>query len=157
MRKAAQDLEPVASGGGAPAAAEISPVQLKDMLKFPQEWGPTNWGPIPFLPDPNILVQRMESQWGELRNYRGLMTTARGHYLVPGVQLGNVWGGRATFAGRRRGSDAIAFREGSNASSSVCCVLQVVTAGTYHSNTCFTRDLTSDALRIQHQRRAKIL
>jgi magnesium chelatase subunit H len=40
------------------------------MLTYPETWGPTEWGPIPFLPDNDILVQRMEKQWGELRGYR---------------------------------------------------------------------------------------
>ena len=40
------------------------------MLTYPESWGPTEWGPIPFLPDNDVLVQRMEKQWGELRTYR---------------------------------------------------------------------------------------
>ena len=29
-------------------------------------------GPIPFLPDNDILVSRLEKQWGELGKYQGL-------------------------------------------------------------------------------------
>lgn len=29
-------------------------------------------GPIPFLPDNDILVQRLERQWGELGKYQGI-------------------------------------------------------------------------------------
>lgn len=31
-----------------------------------KEWGPTEWGPIPFLPDSDLLVRRLERQWGDL-------------------------------------------------------------------------------------------
>ncbi|EFN54112.1 hypothetical protein CHLNCDRAFT_25038 [Chlorella variabilis] len=46
-------------------------------------------GPIPFLPDNDILVSRLEKQWGELGKYQGL--SARGASVVSGIQLGNVW------------------------------------------------------------------
>jgi len=39
------------------AAAELTPTQLKEALTFPQTWGPTEWGPISFLPDHDILVR----------------------------------------------------------------------------------------------------
>ena len=58
--------------------AEISSQELKEALAFPQGWGPSEWGPMPYLPDPNTLVQRMESQWGDLDSYRGLNTSAKG-------------------------------------------------------------------------------
>lgn len=74
-------------------AAEIGPQQLKEWLTYPPEWGPNEWGPIPFLPDNDILVRRLEKQWGDLRSYRGLMTTAQGKLLVPGLQAGNCWVG----------------------------------------------------------------
>ena len=38
------------------AAADMTPKQLKEHLTFPQTWGPTEWGPISFLPDHDILV-----------------------------------------------------------------------------------------------------
>ncbi len=47
--------------------------------------------PVRFLPDPDVLVQRMEAQWGALRSYRGLMTSTSGGLVVPGLQMGNVW------------------------------------------------------------------
>ena len=40
------------------AAADMSPKQLKEHLTFPQTWGPTEWGPISFLPDHDILVSQ---------------------------------------------------------------------------------------------------
>lgn len=49
---------------------EISPMELKSMLKYPRQWGPNEWGPIPFLPSNDILVDRLEKQWGELGRYR---------------------------------------------------------------------------------------
>lgn len=82
---------PAAAWGVKPAAAEISPSQLKEMLTFPATWGPTEWGPIPYLPDEDVLVKRMEAQWGNLSAYRGINSTARGTLLIPGVQLGKLW------------------------------------------------------------------
>lgn len=35
-------------------------------------------GPIPYLPDPDILVRRMEKTWGDLDRYRGIQSTAKG-------------------------------------------------------------------------------
>lgn len=72
-------------------AADISPAALKDYLTFPQGYGPTEWGPIPFLPDSRILVQRLEKQWGELGKYRGICTSNNGDAVVSGLQLGNVF------------------------------------------------------------------
>lgn len=48
-------------------AAGVTPNQLKEWLTFPESWGPTEWGPIPFLPDNTLLVDRMENQWGDVR------------------------------------------------------------------------------------------
>jgi len=76
-----------------PGAAEVSASQLKEWLTYPPDWGPTEWGPIPFLPDNDILVQRMEKQWGELRGYRGIMTSAAGNMVIPGLSAGNVFVG----------------------------------------------------------------
>ncbi|GAB4822001.1 hypothetical protein N2152v2_009047 [Parachlorella kessleri] len=73
------------------AAADITPAELKRMLTFPEGWGPTEWGPIPFLPDPKVLVQRMERQWGELGRYRGIATSAKGDSVVSGLQFGKVF------------------------------------------------------------------
>jgi magnesium chelatase subunit H len=53
-----------------PAAAEVSPKQLSDLLTFPASWGPSEWGPIPYLPSEDVLVKRMEKQWGALASYR---------------------------------------------------------------------------------------
>lgn len=82
---------PAAAWGVKAAAAEVSPSQLTDLLTFPHTWGPTEWGPIPYLPSEDVLVKRMEKQWGRLASYRGINSTMRGNLLVPGVQLGNVW------------------------------------------------------------------
>ena len=60
------------------AAAEMGTRQLRQALEFPPETGPSDWGPIPYLPDPDVLVQNMESQWGDLDAYRGLNSTAAG-------------------------------------------------------------------------------
>ncbi|CAG9464037.1 unnamed protein product [Pedinophyceae sp. YPF-701] len=79
------------SYGFRPATASVTPRDLKAMLTFPRSWGPSEWGPIPYLPDPDILVSRMENQWGSLDTYRGIMTSARGDCICPGVQAGNVW------------------------------------------------------------------
>lgn len=62
-----------------------------DMLTFPHTWGPTEWGPIPYLPSEDVLVKRMEKQWGSLHSYRGINSTIRGTLLIPGVQLGKLW------------------------------------------------------------------
>ncbi len=42
--------------GVQPMAQEIPGKALSEMLMFPEGWGPTEWGPIPFLPTPDILV-----------------------------------------------------------------------------------------------------
>lgn len=88
------------------SAFEMTPTQLKETLTYPFGWGPTEWGPIPFLPDSDVLVQRIEKQWGDLTRYRspfssfpfqnvpscrGLSTAANGNALISGLQLGNVW------------------------------------------------------------------
>ena len=80
----------VASYGWRPEGADVSPKELKDALSYPPDWGPTEWGPIPFLPDNDILVQRMEKQWGDLRSYRGLLTSPAGS-LASGLVSGNVF------------------------------------------------------------------
>ena len=74
-------------------ARDVRPTELKDMLRFPAEWGPDEWGPIPLLPDPDILVKRMEKQWGKLENYRGIMTSGEGNVVMGGVKLGSVFFG----------------------------------------------------------------
>ena len=45
------------AAGFTAVAAEISPQQLRSTLTFPPAYGPTDWGPMPFLPDPDLLVQ----------------------------------------------------------------------------------------------------
>lgn len=82
---------PAAEWGVQAAAAEVSPQHLKELLTFPHTWGPTEWGPMPYLPDEDALVTRMENQWGNLLSYRGINSTTRGTLLVPGVQLGKLW------------------------------------------------------------------
>ena len=48
------------------------------MLTYPGGWGPTEWGPIPFLPERDVLVANLERQWGQLDSYRGIATSAAG-------------------------------------------------------------------------------
>ena len=52
------------------------------MLTYPDSWGPTEWGPIPFLPERDVLVTNMERQWGQLDSYRGISTSAAGDWLL---------------------------------------------------------------------------
>ncbi|CAL8470018.1 g9560 [Coccomyxa elongata] len=77
--------------GAHAAAADVSPKRLKELLTYPASWGPSEWGPISFLPEHNLLVSNMERQWGDLDKYRGLATSAKGNFVVSGLQLGNVW------------------------------------------------------------------
>jgi len=78
-------------------ADEVAPKQLAAWLRFDPSWGPSEWGPLPYLPDNDALVARMEAQWGDLskhaaRNAGGpLLCTSRGGFLVAGLQLGNVF------------------------------------------------------------------
>ncbi|KAK9800208.1 hypothetical protein WJX73_009512, partial [Symbiochloris irregularis] len=83
--------EQARSIGAVAVGADVSPKELREALSFPQGWGPSEWGPMPYLPDPDFLVQRMESQWGSLFSYSGLATSAKGNLVVGGIQLGNVW------------------------------------------------------------------
>lgn len=88
----AQGAGPAAEYGVAAAAVDVGPARLKEMLSFPADWGPNEWGPVPFLPDPDVLVKRMERQWGDLGKYRsGLSTSASGDAVVHGLQFGNVF------------------------------------------------------------------
>jgi len=41
---------PAEAFGAQAAAAEVSPKRLKEWLAFNPLWGPTEWGPVPFLP-----------------------------------------------------------------------------------------------------------
>ncbi|DBA83121.1 TPA: Magnesium chelatase [Trebouxia sp. C0005] len=77
--------------GASAVAAEIDHLQLKQMLTYPPDWGPSEWGPIPFLPEADVLVSSMERQWGDLAAYRGIATSVAGNAVVSGIQLGNVW------------------------------------------------------------------
>lgn len=73
--------------------AEVAPAQLREWLRFPEEWGPTEWGPIPYLPEPDRLVKQLEKQWGNLESYTGIRTAfpqAGGGpaLVVSGLQVG---------------------------------------------------------------------
>ncbi len=57
---------------------DVSPKELKGALTYPAAWGPSEWGPISFLPSPDLLVRNMEAAWGDLDKYRGLGTSAKG-------------------------------------------------------------------------------
>lgn len=39
-------------------------------------------GPIPFLPENDILVRRLEKQWGELGSYQGIRCALGGELLA---------------------------------------------------------------------------
>lgn len=52
------------------------------MLTYPPDWGPSEWGPIPFLPEADVLVSSMERQWGDLAAYRGIATSVAGKLLL---------------------------------------------------------------------------
>lgn len=56
----------------------MSPKRLKELLTYPDTWGPDEWGPISFLPQHDLLVKNMERQWGDLTKYRGISTCAKG-------------------------------------------------------------------------------
>ena len=69
--------------GAHAAAADVSPKRLKELLTYPTSWGPSEWGPISFLPEHDLLVSNMERQWGDLDKYRGLATSAKGTGPLP--------------------------------------------------------------------------
>jgi len=89
VAEAAQSI--AADIGAESVATAVEPHELREWLTYPEDWGPTEWGPIPFLPSKDLLVRKMTSQWGDLESYRGLRTTAKGQPMISGVQLGNVW------------------------------------------------------------------
>jgi magnesium chelatase subunit H len=85
---AARTLDPVVSKfGAAVAATEVRPSSLRSTLAFDERWGPTEWGPIPFLPRADMLSRNMEAAWGDLDKYRGLNSTASGNLFVGGLQV----------------------------------------------------------------------
>ena len=83
------------SRGVAVAAEEVSPAQLREWLEFPEAWGPSEWGPIPYLPPRDDLVAKMEAQWGTLGAQQPgvLGVTGDGAALVAGLRVGNVFVG----------------------------------------------------------------
>ena len=83
----------LAACGVRPEADEVPASELKEWLRFPETWGPTEWGPITYLPSRDVLVDRLERQWGNLGTQSPgvLGTTSSGSSLVPGLQVGNVW------------------------------------------------------------------
>ena len=69
IRKLRSSCMPIHRGAGEAeafglraAAADMSPKQLREHLTFPQSWGPTEWGPISFLPEHDILVSLLTCQ-----------------------------------------------------------------------------------------------
>ena len=85
---AAKALDPKVSDFGASVSAtEIDPASLRDTLAFDDSWGPTEWGPIPFLPPADMLARNMEAAWGDLDKYRGLNCTSSGNLFVAGLQV----------------------------------------------------------------------
>jgi len=78
--------------GATPQGQNISAKQLRSYLTFDESWGPNEWGPMPFLPSPDILVRKMQKAWGDLGQYRaGLSTAVNGDSVVTGLQFGNVF------------------------------------------------------------------
>lgn len=78
--------------GAQVVGADIDSTRLKEFLTFDESWGPNEWGPMPFLPSPDILVKKMENAWGDLGKYRsGLSTTTSGNSVVAGLQFGNIF------------------------------------------------------------------
>lgn len=78
--------------GAAICGTDIVSEQLKNYITFDESWGPNEWGPLPFLPSPDILVKKMESAWGDISKYRaGLSTTTSGKAVVSGLKFGNVF------------------------------------------------------------------
>ena len=78
--------------GASVAGTNMVAERLKEYLTFDETWGPSEWGPMPFLPAPDLLVTKMEGAWGDLAKYRsGLSTTTSGEAVVTGLQFGNVF------------------------------------------------------------------
>jgi len=78
--------------GATVAGTDMVAERLKEYLTFDEAWGPSEWGPMPFLPSPDLLVTKMEAAWGDLAKYRsGLSTTTSGSAVVTGLQFGNVF------------------------------------------------------------------
>lgn len=78
--------------GASVSGTDMVAEQLKKYITFDESWGPNEWGPLPFLPSPDILVNKMESAWGDISKYRaGLSTTTSGHAVVSGLQFGNIF------------------------------------------------------------------
>jgi magnesium chelatase subunit H len=86
VSRGAPAVEKIPVAVGSSVGAEVSPRDLRESLMFDEHWGPTEWGPIPFLPKPDLLVEAMEKAWGDLYSYRGINSTAKGNLLVSGVQ-----------------------------------------------------------------------
>lgn len=85
---AAKALDPSVSAFGATvAASEVGPASLRATLAFDDSWGPTEWGPIPFLPPADMLSRNMEAAWGDLDKYRGLNSTSSGNLFIGGLQV----------------------------------------------------------------------
>ena len=63
--------------GARAAAADMTPKQLKDHLTFPQTWGPTEWGPISFLPDHDILVSALTGRCSEAGRAEKILQSER--------------------------------------------------------------------------------
>jgi len=85
----------LASGAMRVAGADVAPASLRASLAFPEHWGPSEWGPIPFLPDEHALSRSMERAWGSLDRYAGIRSaiSLEGAPLaVAGLQLGaGIW------------------------------------------------------------------
>ncbi|EIE25813.1 hydrogenobyrinic acid a,c-diamide cobaltochelatase, partial [Coccomyxa subellipsoidea C-169] len=80
-----------AIGGG----AKIDGEAIVDALRLQEDQRSISKGAAGieggFLPQHDLLVANMERQWGDLDRYRGLGTSAKGEFVVGGVQLGKVW------------------------------------------------------------------
>ena len=105
----ALEAAPVAARGLAGAAAalagrgvdvagqDVSAATLRSWLTLPDTWGPGEWGPVPTLPPPDLLVSRMERAWGSLDTYTGIRAAVAapgggpGVLSVAGLRLGNIF------------------------------------------------------------------
>ena len=82
--------EAAAAVGAEVVREEVSPSELSRWLSFPEHWGPTEWGPLPYLPDSKILLDRLEQQWGQLGSPGQLGATPDGNYACLGLRFGKV-------------------------------------------------------------------
>jgi len=76
-------------------AETVTVSTIRSWLNFPEEWGPSEWGPLPILPRSSFLYDAFIKQWGNaaggLESVLGLGTNAKGESIVCGIKVGNVF------------------------------------------------------------------